>query len=116
MISLSVVGPPKVASSTSQVSLPSHVSVVTASVCVGVSVCVCVSACICASVCMSVYVFVYVSVHGYRGGSVGFFQFSSRDFICCFSFPVVCLFLFFLIYVRHFELHSLYEKHHINKD
>ena len=32
-------GPPKVASSAPQVSLPSHASLVTASVCVGVSVC-----------------------------------------------------------------------------
>ena len=57
-ISRSVVGPapPKVASSTPQVSLPSHVSVVTANVCVGVSVWVCVWVCmyLCRSLCMSV--------------------------------------------------------------
>ena len=67
-ISLSVAGPPKVASSTPQVSLPSHVSLVTASVCVGVTVWVSVSACVCVSVCMSVYVFVNVC----GGGRVGF--------------------------------------------
>ena len=37
---------PKVASSAPQVSLPSHVSLVTASVCVGVSVWVCGSVCL----------------------------------------------------------------------
>ena len=63
--------PPKVASSMPQVSLPSHVSLVTASVCV--SVCVSVAMCVCVSVCMSMYVFVYVSVHVFGGRRVGFF-------------------------------------------
>ena len=63
----------KVASSVPQVSLPSHISSVTASVCLGVSVWVCVAVCVSVSVCMSVYLFVYVSVHVCRGGRVGFF-------------------------------------------
>ena len=69
-IALSVVGPSKVASSTPQVSLPNHVSVVIASVCVGVSVWIRVSACICVSVGLSVYVFVYDSVHVCGDGRV----------------------------------------------
>ena len=60
--------PPKVASSVPQVSLPSHVSLVTASLCLGVSGWVCVSVCVCVNVYMSVYVLVYVSVHTCGGG------------------------------------------------
>ena len=65
--------PPKVASSMPQVSVPGHVSLMTASVCVGVGGWVCVSACVSVSVYMSGYVFVYVSVHICGGGRVGFF-------------------------------------------
>ena len=79
-ISLSVAGPPEVASSAPQVSLPGHVSLVTASVCVGVSVY------------MRVYVFVYVSVHtcgGWEGWALLIF-FSWLLFTLLFYNPCCC--------------------------
>ena len=90
-MSVGVVAPRKVASSTPWVSLPSHVSLVTASVCVGVSMCVCVSACVCMSVCISVYVFVYLCLCACLWGCEGwvllvFFSWFYLLFLffCCF--------------------------------
>ena len=111
MISLSVAGPPKVASSVPPVSQPSHLSLVTASVYMGVSVYVSVYVCVSACVCVSVYVFVYAFVHVCVGGRVGFFWFSSLDFICWFFFSVVVFNLRKALWATF-----LYEKRHTDKD
>ena len=55
---------------------------------------------LCMSLCMSV-----------RVGRLG-----SSNFFLSILFAISLFLLFFLIYVRHFELLSLYEKCHINKD
>ena len=48
--------------------------------------------------------------------SVGVGKLGSSNLLLLILFAVSCLLFFFLIYVRHFELLSLYEKRHINKD
>lgn len=96
MITLGV-WPPKVASSSPQISVPSHVSLATDSVqCVCVWVCLSVCMCMyvheCVCNCVSVCIFVGV-------GGLGFSQ---------------CFVLFCFYPLRHFVL-QLYEKCHINK-
>ena len=107
-ISPSVVGPPKVASSVPQVLLPSHVSVVTASVCVGVSVCVCMSVCLCAYVWVCMYLRMFLHM------TVGVGGLGSFNFLLLFLFDA-SLFLLSVHFCKALWDTFLYEKRHINK-
>ena len=88
--------PPKVASSSPQISVSSHVSSPSAANCVG--------ACVCEVVCVEMYVYVHRCVYGYNcaGGRFGVFL-------------GILMFHFLFMLCKALCVTTLYEKCHINE-